>query len=163
MIVGAIVGVLASIAVNKYDSNKAKAHQAEAKLALSSTYSLEKAFYSEYGAYIPNLDAIGFSPEGTKRFYDIGYNGGPWTFNITGYTSGAGGSGPRSLRTGYPASWTLCTPSSYFLNRLSDNPWNMDDPQHFVMGAAGQIRDNKGCDVWQIDDFKHLQNTLIGY
>ena len=91
MMIAAIVGILSALAVTQYETYQRKAIRAEAKLALSAIYSLEKAFYSEYSAYVPSLDAIGYAPETSRRFYKVGW-GNPSNFasSITGYSGGFG-------------------------------------------------------------------------
>lgn len=72
MVVVAIIGVLASIAVPKVSKYIAKARQSEAKTQLSSLYTSEKAFFAEYTAYHGMFGAIGYSPEGELR-YNLGF------------------------------------------------------------------------------------------
>ena len=104
MVVVAIIGVLAAIAVPNISKYIAKARQSEAKTNLSSLYTSEKAFYAEYTAYDTRFDAIGYSPEGQLR-YNVGfsanhfnagagngYNGGGTAafFNTVAYCGAAG-------------------------------------------------------------------------
>ncbi len=72
MVVVAIIGVLASLAVPQVNKYIAKARQSEAKTMLSSIYTSEKAFYAEYSAYHSMFGAIGYSPEGRLR-YNAGF------------------------------------------------------------------------------------------
>lgn len=72
MVVVAIIGVLASIAVPQVNKYIAKARQSEAKTMLSSIYTSEKAFFAEYSAYHDMFGAIGYSPEGKLR-YNAGF------------------------------------------------------------------------------------------
>ena len=72
MVVVAIIGVLASIAVPQVNKYIAKARQSEAKTILSSLYTSEKAFYAEYTSYDTRFGAIGYSPEGKLR-YNAGF------------------------------------------------------------------------------------------
>lgn len=73
MVVVAIIGVLASIAVPSINKYLAKARQTEAKTQLSSLYTSEKAFYAEYTTYDSRFPAIGYSPEGQLR-YNVGFS-----------------------------------------------------------------------------------------
>ena len=90
MIVVGIIGILVSIAGPQYERYQAKARQSEAKLGLSAVYALEQAFYSEYSAYIPSMEAIGYTPEGSRRFYGIGWSGSAYSGSIAGYAGGTG-------------------------------------------------------------------------
>ena len=68
-----IIGILVSISVPSYNRYQRKARQAEAKIALSSIYGLQKSFYAEYSAYALSFDAIGYAPElePLRRAYNL--------------------------------------------------------------------------------------------
>src|SRR4051812_18447398 len=74
MIVVGIIGILVSIAAPNFAKYQAKARQSEAKIALADIYTGEKSFYSEYSAYAGAFDAIGYAPEGARRFYGVGWS-----------------------------------------------------------------------------------------
>ena len=73
MVVVAIIGILASVAVPSINKYMAKARQAEAKTNLDSLYTAEKAFAAEYTRYHTAFQAVGFAPEGKLR-YNIGFS-----------------------------------------------------------------------------------------
>ena len=155
MIVVGIIGILVSIAAPNFAKYQSKARQSEAKIALAAVYGAEKAFYSEYAAYIPTMDAIGYAPEGQKRFYSIG-----WAAAYTGAVQGYSGSVANNSidRTNFPSAYTNCTIT------LSSTPAaGTADPQSFTAIAGGQLRDTlTNCDHWSITDAKILSNTTIG-
>jgi type IV pilus assembly protein PilA len=64
MVVVAIIGILATIAIPNFQRFQAKARQSEARNNLSAYYSANKATYSEWNVYMGNFTAIGFRPEG---------------------------------------------------------------------------------------------------
>ncbi|MFK8138654.1 MAG: type IV pilin protein [Bdellovibrionales bacterium] len=68
MIVVAIIGVLAAIAVPNYQKFVRKSKQAEAKSLLSGYYTSAKATMAEYGYHIGNFPRIGFNPEGELTY-----------------------------------------------------------------------------------------------
>ncbi len=74
MVVVAIIGILASVAVPSINKYMAKARQSEAKTNLGSLYTAEKAFAAEYTLFHSAFQAVGFSPEGRMR-YNIGFSG----------------------------------------------------------------------------------------
>lgn len=74
MVVVAIIGILAAIAIPSLQKYMAKARQSEAKTSLASLYTAEKAFFAEYNTYTGDFGAIGFQPEGQLR-YLTGFNG----------------------------------------------------------------------------------------
>lgn len=75
MIVVAIIGILAAIAVPNFQRFQAKARQAEAKSSLAGIYTAEKAFQAEWNQYFTDFRNIGYRPEGTFR-YEHGFAGG---------------------------------------------------------------------------------------
>ena len=68
MVVVAIIGILAAIAVPNYQRFTAKSKQSEAKANLSAIYSAERAFFSEWQTYQPGFSAIGYQPSGSLRY-----------------------------------------------------------------------------------------------
>lgn len=74
MVVVAIIGILAMVAVPQFQKFQAKARQSEAKSMLASYFSCQKSIFNEWRSYHPDLLIIGFSPEGIIR-YDVGTQG----------------------------------------------------------------------------------------
>jgi type IV pilus assembly protein PilA len=74
MVVVAIIGILASLAIPSVGKYMAKARQSEAKTQLASLYTAEKAFFAEYTSYDSRFGALGYSPEGKLR-YNVGFTG----------------------------------------------------------------------------------------
>jgi type IV pilus assembly protein PilA len=66
MVVVAIIGILATIAVPNFQRFQARAKQSSAKTELSGIYTAQKAFYVEYNSYTPDLQLAGFVPEGIQ-------------------------------------------------------------------------------------------------
>lgn len=157
MIVVAIIGVLVALAAPNFAKYQAKSRQAEAKLALGALYMGEKAFYGEYQAYVQGLTDIGYSPEGAKRFYTVGWTAATAAGSITGYTVTP--STASVARVNFPAAWTDCT-----LSVLGVDPGaTAQDGQTFTAVATGQLNDGLAvCDGWTINDLKTLANATIG-
>ena len=154
MIVVGIIGILVAIAAPNFQRYQSKARQSEAKSALAAVYGGEKAFYSEYTGYIADLGAIGYTPEGVKRMYTVGW-AAVWAGSNTGFPT-LGSTTGSFARTGYPSTWTACVPA------LGAAPaTNTTDPQTFTVTASGQVRNAVGCDVWTIDDTKAVSNITI--
>lgn len=74
MIVVAIIGILATIAVPNFQRFQAKAKQSEAKASLSSLYSAMKAFQAEWNVYRSDFRDIGMDPTGRLN-YHFGFAG----------------------------------------------------------------------------------------
>ncbi|WP_413575141.1 type IV pilin protein [Bdellovibrio sp. HCB290] len=99
MVVVAIIGVLASIAVPAVNKYIAKARQSEAKTNLASLYTSEKAFYSEYTTYDTRFQAIGYSPEGQLR-YNVGFGAaGSQAGQVNGFNNTTIGAGTITTAT----------------------------------------------------------------
>jgi len=151
MIVVGIIGILVSIAAPNFSRYQSKARQSEAKIALAAVYGSEKAFYSEYAAYIGSMDAIGYSPEGARRFYSVGWSAAQGT-NPTGYTGGNANFVWTNVNNSFGCSVT--TPAlAAGLNA---------DQQTFTVGAVGCVRQGALLDAWQINETKVLANNTIG-
>jgi prepilin-type N-terminal cleavage/methylation domain-containing protein len=167
MVTVGIIGILASLTISNFSKYQAKARQTEAKLALGAVFALEKSFYSEYSAYIADFDAIGYTPEGLRRFYAIGWKAATTSGNVTGFQSGAG--------TSYypPVNSPSVTCASPCLNFTTQGTWCWAgvplpadvDPQTFTVQAFGQIDHLNICgngDGWSINELRILQNNYNG-
>ncbi len=73
MVVVAIIGVLAAVAVPAYKNYIRKAESAEAKGILSGIFSLEKAYYAEHQVYTSNLLALGLETPNLKYYGLVGF------------------------------------------------------------------------------------------
>lgn len=68
VVVIAIIGILAAIAVVQLYGFATKAKQSEAKELLATIYTAESAYYGEQGAY-GSLANAGFTPSAAPKFY----------------------------------------------------------------------------------------------
>src|SRR3954471_3025216 len=68
MIVVAIIGILAAIAIPNFIKFQARSKQAEVKANLKSAYTAEKAYYQEKDTFSASVLAIGFAPERGNRY-----------------------------------------------------------------------------------------------
>ncbi len=76
MIVVAIIGILATVAIPNFSRFQAKARQSEAKTLLSGIYTAEKAFHAEWTNYTADLVNAGFDVNIVRsRYTDIGFSG----------------------------------------------------------------------------------------
>lgn len=72
MVVVAIIGILASVAVPQFQKFTFKARMTEAKAGLTSLFTAEKAFYGEWSEFDTRYGVIGYAPEGNYSF-NIGF------------------------------------------------------------------------------------------
>jgi type IV pilus assembly protein PilA len=68
MIVVAIIGILAAIAIPNFIKFQARSKQSEAKANLKAAYTAEKAYIQEKDAYSTLINIVGFSPERNNRY-----------------------------------------------------------------------------------------------
>src|SRR5262249_62039893 len=84
MIVVAIIGILAAIAIPNFIRFQARSKQSEAKSNLKSMFTAERSFYQEKDKYSVYINEVGFSPERGNRYsYSLG---GTSTQNRAGTT-----------------------------------------------------------------------------
>ncbi len=151
MIVVGIIGILVAIAAPNFSRYQSKARQAEVKIALAAVYGGEKAFYSEYSAYISSMDAIGYAPEGNRRYYFVGWNDAHGSA-VTGYA-------------GQNTNENFADANNPFVCTNADEalPANLTgDAQAFTVGGSGCIRDSAAnMDRWTMTDTKIISNTVV--
>ena len=129
LIVVAIIGILAAVAIPNFMTYQAKARQSEAKVGLGAIFTSATAYSAEYSTYAaPTQSALGYAPSGSPR-YGYFYNG--FTFTPAG-SSGA-------CATTAVASTATAT--------------------GFTAWASGDIDQDITCDVWSINDSRTLTNT----
>jgi len=105
MIVVAIIGILAAIAIPNFMTYQAKSKQSEAKTNLGGIYTSALSYFGEFNTYAASAATIGYAPSGTPR-YQYAYNAatvntdpgngcaitaGPFTASTTAFTAGAEG------------------------------------------------------------------------
>ncbi len=143
MIVVAIIGILAAIAIPNFIAYQSKSKQAEAKVSLGAIFTSATAFQAEVvpQTYLPvNISQIGWAPSGTPRytfFYAVGAAapGGPTPFPMP--------SVPATCNTA-PAT------GGYVVGA---------DSAGFTAGANGNIDGDPNCDHWFMNDLRALNNT----
>ena len=67
MIVVAIIGILAAIAIPNFIRFQARSKQSEVKANLKSLFTAERSYFQEKDAYSECIKKIGFSPERGNR------------------------------------------------------------------------------------------------
>ena len=69
MIVVAIIGILAVIAIPNFLTYQARAKQSEAKINLVALHTSELAYFAEKNTYVDDFSAIGFAVTGSSQLY----------------------------------------------------------------------------------------------
>jgi len=151
MIVVAIIGILAAIAIPNFLTYQAKSKQSEAKLSLSAIFTSAVAYQTESQSpqsYAPStLGQIGWLPAGPSR-YSFWYQDG------VDMTTGAG----TTIRQ-FPGTSTATTPCNVTVTPASGGYTVGATSSGFTAGANGNIDGDTTCDHWFINDRRTLVNT----
>jgi type IV pilus assembly protein PilA len=147
MIVVAIIGILAAIAIPNFLRFQAKSRQSEAKTNLGGIFTAQTAYFSEHGMY-GNFVQIAWSPVGATRYT---YVSGDYTGNMLDVPAGSHPGNPTASLTdnaGFSPPWGI----------VSQTPTRNDNA--FLAVAVGNIdNDNPPLDEWTINETRTLLNT----
>ncbi|WP_201765616.1 type IV pilin protein [Desulfotignum phosphitoxidans] len=117
MIVVAIIGILAAIAIPNFMSYQCKAKQAEAKSILGNMRVLQEAYFAEYGNYADNTVQMGFNtPKGDPKY----------TYDVTETDSGAGFDATATAKDGKGLG-----------DGAAADKWTMDEDANLVNSPSG--------------------------
>ncbi len=131
MIVVAIIGILAAIAIPNFLRFQAKSKQSEAKTNLGGIFTAETAYFGEHNTF-GDLDVVSWAPVGTSRYRYMIVNAA----NSMGLTSLA-----------FDA-WSV-TPGI-----------SATTPMGFTAGAQGNVDTDALLDQWTMNDGRVLVNTV---
>jgi type IV pilus assembly protein PilA len=139
MIVVAIVGILAAVAIPNFMTYQAKARQSEAKVILGGAFiAATTVMYGQNGTFvIADINELGFSPTGNPKYsYWFAIGGTPGT------------------PTAFPGGSTATAPC----NVNSAPPGVETSGSSFTAGAKGNIDTDATCDEWLINEKKAMTN-----
>ncbi|MFL5815437.1 MAG: type IV pilin protein [Bdellovibrionia bacterium] len=176
MVVVAIIGILAAVAIPNYQKYQAKARQSEAKIALAGIFTAEKSFNSEKGSYTGCLRQAGFVPEGANRYYTVGFlkatadgaGCGPaagHNCNVFDYNGSAtcDTTTPSSAATSLQYDATYGATAKVGASAVSYTlPAGALSQNAFTASASGNVANVTTMDLWSMNDNKVLANTTSG-
>lgn len=150
MIVVAIIGILATVAIPNFQRFQAKARQSEGKGYLASLYSAEKAFHAEWNTYTSSMPGIGMGSVDGRGVYRVGFTNAAVAVagttilatDITSVAPTAAGGATIPAQTALPT-------TSYSASA-------------FVAGTAGELYPGAAADRWTITNAKVITNTTSG-
>lgn len=161
MIVVAIIGILAAIAVPNFMKFQARAKQSEAKTTLRGYFTAQGNFFAEYDGFTSVLSQLGFSPERGNRYaYVASQSPSAWQDRSTPTLSAAGydaisvdiyklgpGATAHPTRTGAAAFVAI-----YQSGTLgpSDTGVVSTSSGGYIMEARGNIDNDTNIDVWLV-------------
>lgn len=170
MIVVAIIGILATIAIPNFQRFQAKARQSEARNNLAAYYAANKATYSEWNTYIGNFVAIGFRPEGRLGYrvtsqniavMPTGYTGPTEAGCVTTENPAGNCTTPASDGMAWGAVWTE-TVSGSVVPAAAVACAVGTTSSTFLACASGTHNAAATADTWSINHTKVVANTNNG-
>ena len=142
MIVVAIIGILAAIAIPNFLKFQAKSKQSEAKTNLKAIYTAQTGYYGEFSTY-NTFDRINWSPVGDARYsYGLG--------DISGIRAASGG---------YPGPGSLDEIAGSSGGSWSGSPTLVTSDNNFTAGAWGNVDNDTTMDRWSVNDNNILTNN----
>nr|AFX67104.1 pilin [Myxococcus sp. 003B01] len=165
MIVVAIIGILAAIAIPNFIKFRARSKQSEAKTNLKALYTAQKSFSSEKDRYSNFANEIGFSPERGNRYgYIISVGAGEAEVRNAAAVPAAGDGISSISYDAFRFGGTAAAPTFAVANYTAagGGTWNgttfgvqEECPNcNFLAGASGNADNEPGLDNWEIAGFE---------
>ncbi len=172
MVVVAIIGILAAVAIPNYQKYQARARQSEAKIALAAAYTAEKGYVTEQGTYTSCLRDMGYAPEGSRQYYAVGFTDAASNATVCGPNAGIICATVVWNGTGSDLAdpcTTAAGSSNYLANSKASTGATLATQaalggvltqSTFTINAVGNVSTtNTNNDVWSINQVKTILNS----
>ena|SRR3990170_746932 len=155
MIVVAIIGILAAIAIPNFLKFQAKSKMSEAKTNLGAIYTGQLSYFGEQNAY-GDFNAINWSPSGTPRYH---FALGTWAAAVNNDNVNRG----AIVNDPEPTSWTANINSAVDSDGVLVVPVApVFSDNAFSAGAGGRISTQTYSDGWSMNQLRQLVWTVDG-
>ena len=137
MIVVAIIGILAAIAIPNFTRFQAKSKQSEAKTNLKAIFTSAKSYFAEHDTYVPagganQLTDTGFAPETNNRYtYKYGTGVVPTVNPVAGALACTVVAAASATTTAFNANACGNVDTDAFIDS-----WQMNDSNQLCNGGA---------------------------
>ena len=156
MIVVAIIGILAAIAIPNFLKFQAKSKTSEARTNLGAIFTGETSYFGEANSY-GDFGTIGWGPTGTPKYH----------YTLTGAMTGVSGLEIGAQLVGLTApTWTgnFNGASSGGVAIVGNQP-NLDiavpGNTHYTAGAVGQIDNDPASDAWENNENRKADRSHV--
>ena len=161
MVVVAIIGLLAAVAVPQFAKFQARAKQGEAASDLNGIYTAELSFFSQFSGYYEGLGTVGYTPAGRLN-YGAGFAAIACPLPAGAAKAGIDGANTLVLCPVSNATNLVCASNATAVaaNGTIPSCAGTATPS-FTATAHGNIYKNQ-LDAWSIDSNKNLVQVTNG-
>ena len=166
MIVVAIIGILAAIAIPNFIKFQARSKQSEAKANLKAMFTTEKAFFQEKDRFSSLVGEVGFSPERNNRYaYYLNAASTPQEDRSTSVIATTTSSTNTSISTdGFKYTDALSTAANTFATGCAGYTVGITGTGPFTFAglAQGNIDSDATLDKWSISTASRVMTLVAG-